>query len=880
MSAPSSTTLPVSWASLPALAALLDPDRLTELFGAALGGPLRTGALRYKPGVSAVARAEVPATGAVHWVATFAPGAAGRPGKLDKVVSRGRARAGADAVLVRELPDGSRLAVGRIGADPDLGAPLGQCGQDLVRDLGRAGAGPRLLRYNPRRRVVLTGADGDGATVVTKVTAGPAPADPVLLTRLAAAGIPVLAPVATAGLPRTDHALHYPWFGDGDLAGWAGSATAGAPRAVAQAAAEAGAALARLHVLGPAHLGVPGAGPGGSPDALAVGAPLDPGRKLGALAADLTALDPGLAARLARAGRAAAQALEALPGAPHAAGLLHGDFSADQVLVRRRPVPGRARLVLADLDRMRTGAAADDLGSFVAVEQLDPLGRSAAVSSEGAGTPLADGLRDRSVVAPPGPADVPHGAGPLADALLAGYGAEAASIGGAAPDRAAILVWAAVHVLGRAMAPFRATTPDWRQRTAERIALAERLLRAAGRSGRTPRPAVVPRVSAAAQEAVPGDPALSPGPGAAPGGASRPRSACGSADRPVPHPVPETVPGHGGTPLRVQRAWPGTEGRLVLELEDERGRVRAAESVPGPAGGRTVRVSPYGRDPRLPGLAEAAAHGRVLVHRHRRRAVVRTPEGYVKLLAGGRAERVAELTDRFRGPGRAAGFAVPAVLARAEDRVVFSALEGRSLHELGAAGDEPAWRAAWAAWARGWPALAADRSTAGALPEHGAEDEARTLRQWAARLEAFPGVLEAPPGTAAALADRIEGRLAEGRATGRAGAVLHRDLHDKQLLFDGARLGLLDVDTAARGEAALDLANLAVHLDLRVAQGLLAPRLRDVGREAVDAVADELGVASGRLDAYAEATRLRLACVYAFRPRWASVARQLLDALR
>ena len=56
MSAPSSTTLPVSWASLPALAALLDPDRLTELFGAALGGPLRTGALRYKPGVSAVAR--------------------------------------------------------------------------------------------------------------------------------------------------------------------------------------------------------------------------------------------------------------------------------------------------------------------------------------------------------------------------------------------------------------------------------------------------------------------------------------------------------------------------------------------------------------------------------------------------------------------------------------------------------------------------------------------------------------------------------------------------------------------------------------------------------------------------------------------------------
>ncbi|WP_396134697.1 phosphotransferase [Cellulomonas sp. ATA003] len=50
--------------------------------------------------------------------------------------------------------------------------------------------------------------------------------------------------------------------------------------------------------------------------------------------------------------------------------------------------------------------------------------------------------------------------------------------------------------------------------------------------------------------------------------------------------------------------------------------------------------------------------------------------------------------------------------------------------------------------------------------------------------------------------------------------TVHRDLHDKQLLVDGSGgIGLLDFDLAAAGEAALDLANLLVHLELRVHQG-------------------------------------------------------------
>ena len=94
--------LPDSWESLPALAAVLDPGRLTELFGHQLGGPLRTSHLRYKPGVSVVARVDAGTTGAVHWVAAYAPAGDGGD-KLEKVLARA-ARDGRPApVLVGSL---------------------------------------------------------------------------------------------------------------------------------------------------------------------------------------------------------------------------------------------------------------------------------------------------------------------------------------------------------------------------------------------------------------------------------------------------------------------------------------------------------------------------------------------------------------------------------------------------------------------------------------------------------------------------------------------------------------------------------------------------------------------------------------------------------
>lgn len=106
--------------------------------------------------------------------------------------------------------------------------------------------------------------------------------------------------------------------------------------------------------------------------------------------------------------------------------------------------------------------------------------------------------------------------------------------------------------------------------------------------------------------------------------------------------------------------------------------------------------------------------------------------------------------------------------------------------------------------------------------------------------------------------------------------LLHRDLHDKQVLVDEAgEVGVLDFDLLAAGDPALDLGNLLAHLDLRAAQGLVvdaAPL-----RAAVLAGYGPSGAVLSRLPAYERATRLRLAAVYAFRPRWAAAAASLLS---
>ncbi|QTG80910.1 hypothetical protein [Arthrobacter crystallopoietes] len=339
--------------------------------------------------------------------------------------------------------------------------------------------------------------------------------------------------------------------------------------------------------------------------------------------------------------------------------------------------------------------------------------------------------------------------------------------------------------------------------------------------------------------------------------------------------VPSTVYDQAGAPLSVRRAWPKSGRRLTFEAVDQYGRLRAGMIDDG---GKVI-VAGFRTDPALPGLGEAG--GKLLVHRYKRRAVLRSEDGasYTKLLASGKAAMVAGQSALMHKAGSRAGFAVPEVVGCEPNRVVSAALAGTSLHELGSADTVGAWDRAWQLWAERWPSLVRDATRVHELPLHDGAAEASTVRKWVAHLLDF-GALDADPAAVRSLADEVCGALSEGSGHGEAG-LAHRDLHDKQLLYcaDAASLGLLDFDTAALAEPALDLANLAVHLRLRADQGTATAEARKTAEAAVDAAAADLSVPARRLHLYTVATQLRLVCVYAFRPQWQHLAQSWLDSL-
>src|SRR5699024_483359 len=271
-----------------------------------------------------------------------------------------------------------------------------------------------------------------------------------------------------------------------------------------------------------------------------------------------------------------------------------------------------------------------------------------------------------------------------------------------------------------------------------------------------------------------------------------------------------------------------------------------------------VTVHEAGTDPRLPGLARVHAEhsGAVVVsHRPGKRAVVRTRDDdgttrYVKIVRPGRARRLLEAIDRagdFTGPFRTAQ-----VLAADEDTVTFAALPGRLLHD-GLPVTDGTWRRAWRETLDAWTtAVEASRrrlrdgasSSVGATVArgaavHGPRAESEVLAAWCERAAAVDPV----------------GAPTRARAV----AAARREL---------APPGLLDVDTATLGDPALDIANLRAHATWRELQGLWSAEQSAVVREEIDRTALRLGIPPDALAAYESGTTARLACVYAFRPRW------------
>ena len=347
----------------------------------------------------------------------------------------------------------------------------------------------------------------------------------------------------------------------------------------------------------------------------------------------------------------------------------------------------------------------------------------------------------------------------------------------------------------------------------------------------------------------------------------------------------------------VHRASPRGADRLILELGAEDGTIAAAQwfasaeeadrvctlvnaRYEGRArllpGNRRLVVQDDGADRKLTGLHRVVNRpgARLVAHRAERRAVVRVSDGsYLKVVRPGATEavvapqrtvrpadvRTATVThvDDDRGLVGLAAVAGQTLHARISDPVVSDGELALDVKRVGVA-------------MRSLHSMSV-RTT---LPTHGALREVGAARRW---LQAATTHALIP---AADWRRQYACAVAQLAAAPRVSALVHRDLHDKQLVIDGdAPVGLLDLDLATRGHPAVDLANLLVHLELRALQGLCTPAR---AAEAADALLEGYGPDPSTRDAmraYAASTRLRLAGVYAFRPDTTELVAHLLHSV-
>lgn len=298
----------------------------------------------------------------------------------------------------------------------------------------------------------------------------------------------------------------------------------------------------------------------------------------------------------------------------------------------------------------------------------------------------------------------------------------------------------------------------------------------------------------------------------------------------------------------VPRAWPGKDGSIVFEQLDGDGRLRAGEIT---ALGE-VHLADYATDPKIPDLTPGL-DAKLVVHRLHRRAVLLGSDRAIKLTRPKRAKAIALASQRLGELCQQSGFAAASVLDHSDSRVDFSLVAGKTLYDLAAEG-----LPGWEYFAQAWPDLIVRLAR---LPEHSASGEASVLQQWYDKAAEHHALSEI--GKLGSLVRDVCHELTAGSGPN---VVVHRDLHDKQLLWDGQRLGLLDLDTAARGEAALDVANLWAHIELRRCQGILSAPTSDRILELLRGVIASIPTDPARVGVYHRAARLRLAFVYAFRP--------------
>ena len=302
----------------------------------------------------------------------------------------------------------------------------------------------------------------------------------------------------------------------------------------------------------------------------------------------------------------------------------------------------------------------------------------------------------------------------------------------------------------------------------------------------------------------------------------------------------------------LRRAWPEHRSpgstSVSIECVDGEGRLRAGHVNAG----AIPDLLPYATDPALPALSTHLT-GALVVHRAGRRAVVMEDSRVRKIVRPHRAVSLVRAHTSAASALRVTGLRTPRILGNEDDVVDLELLPGRSLDELGDAG-LPGWQRLRDSWSR----LGDGEAD---LPLHGPRQEAEVLRRWLASAQRY-GVIDQQDLLHEQVVDTC---LSLTEASG-VHVITHRDLHDGQLLWDGTDLSLLDLDTAAMAEAALDLGNLWAHADLMAVRGRIGPEAHARVRGLLDDLARTLPVTEQRLETYYRSSALRLVFVHAFRP--------------
>jgi len=320
------------------------------------------------------------------------------------------------------------------------------------------------------------------------------------------------------------------------------------------------------------------------------------------------------------------------------------------------------------------------------------------------------------------------------------------------------------------------------------------------------------------------------------------------------------VRGTGSSSVLVQESGSNTS----LDLMGARWEVFPIQEDDGLPGRRLLRNGAEGLQDlvALPGPLNCS----IVTHRLGRRAVIRVCTAdfkttrYVKLLNTKAYRKAINVFSSLEGPVTHL-VVQPRTADKQNAALVFDEVQGSSLHDR-----------LWAGDAVYLKSLARSLSVFASVPPLAASRLRDIESERASALRALSDS-ETLHTEFSELQEAL-GELSPFELPG--SALLHGDLHDKQVFLHGSAVRFIDAEGIAQGSPLIDIVNLAEHLRLRDRQGCVGAASLAIRLEA----ATGLDSRDPTIRVLRAVTRARLAGVYGRRPWWWDLAETLaVDAM-